>query len=378
MRARLVVAALAAAIAVVLVADGLALVAVRSRHDRLPPALAAALPELEAFVERARGLRFDQRVPIELLSPAEFESRLRGPRTAQQSQILASQSAFAGLLRALGLVKGPVDLDAASRSQADGVVGFYESRTRRLYVRGKEVTPFLKEVLVHELTHALDDQRFGLNRGALAGLQDESAPSFRALAEGDAVVVEQRYLASLPAGERRTADAAGRAVTGPEPTVPEVLVRLASYPYQAGARFVEQLVAAGGQGRLNQAFESPPTTSEQILHPDRFLSGDSAGTVTRPEPNGRVVDRGVLGEMGLRLVLGSAVDGATALRQATGWAADRYVTWADGPRTCLRWHIAMDSPADTTDVAAGLRTWATKNPGAKVEGTNPVVVTNCA
>jgi hypothetical protein len=368
---------LAVAVVTVLIGDGVAFVAVRSRHHGLPPALAGALPGLEAFVEQARGLRFDHRVPVELLSATEFETRLRGPRTSQQTQVLASQSAFAGLLRALGLVKGTVDLDAASRNQADGVVGFYESRTKRLYVRGTAVTPFVKEVLVHELTHALDDQRFGLNRGGLAGLEDESAPSFRALAEGDAVVVEQRYLASLPPAEREAADAAGRAVGEPDPAVPEVLTRLASYPYQAGARFVQQVLEAGGEARLDSAFVTPPTTSEQILHPDRFLAGEQPRTVTRPDPDGRVVDRGVLGEMGLRLVLGSAVDGATALRQATGWAADRYVAWADGERTCVRWHVVMDTPADTTDVAAGLRAWAAKNPGARVQGTNPVVVTNC-
>lgn len=141
---------------------------------------------------------------------------------------------------------------------------------------------------------------------------------------------------------------------------------------------MQELVAAGGQARLNQAFAEPPTTSEQILHPERFLAGDTAGTVAAPEPSGPVVDRGVLGELGLRLVLDAVVDGPTAVRQATGWAADRYVTWTEGERTCLRWHVVMDTPADTSDLVGGLRAWAAKNPGARAAGSNPVVVNNCA
>ena len=96
-----------------------------------------------------------------------------------------------------------------------------------------------------------------------------------------------------------------------------------------------------------------------------------------PQPDGEEFERGSLGELGLILVLDGPVEHDTALRAATGWGGDRYVSWVAGARTCVRWHIVMDTTRDTTEVINALRTWAAGSPGATVRGTSPVVVTSC-
>src|SRR3712207_9092098 len=70
-------------------------------------------------------------------------------------------------MRALGLVDGPFDASVLDAGAEEGVLGFYDSQRRRLYVRGDAATPAVRRVLVHQLTHALDDQHFGLERPPL-------------------------------------------------------------------------------------------------------------------------------------------------------------------------------------------------------------------
>lgn len=355
--------------------------------EKQSTALERALPELQAFVENARGLQFRQPPNVKLLSDAEFEAKLQEETSATAADDVADpadaadQAAYVRFLQALGLLDGDLDLDldALAEAELDSVVGFYDSFTGALYVRGVELTPYVREVLVHELTHALDDQHFELDPSSLEQDDpgDESATAFEALVEGSAMVVEDRWFESRPAAERASieeADDAGAA----DDTVPDLFGALYSFPYVVGPEFVRAVLDAGGQARLAEAFARPPVTTEQILHPARFLAGEGSRAVARPTADGRPIDRGVLGELGLLLMLDRSVDHDVALRAAEGWGGDSYVAWNDGRgRTCVRTNFVMDTPRDATELSAALRTWAARNRGATVSGTATVVVTNC-
>ncbi|MDQ6909520.1 MAG: hypothetical protein M3Z84_01850 [Actinomycetota bacterium] len=371
-------------IAIVLIGDSLALATHDSRGSSsgsrapAPGALAPILPTLEAFVEQSRGLRFKEPVAIDLLSRKEITAKLRrGDGSGGGGG--GDRAAFEGFLRALGLVRGPIDLNAAAAAvEEDGIVGFYDPKKKRLFVRGVDPTPFVRQVLVHELTHALDDQHFNLDRPALDDRNDESSESFRTLVEGSAVAVEQRFVASLSEAERQQASDEESAAGGSaRDTIPDVVARLLSYPYVVGPRLVEALIQDGGEPRLEQALLNPPVTSEQTLHPDKFLAGEAAIPVAKPAPEGKVVDRGVLGEVALLLILEEVLPTPVARKAAAGWGGDQYVAWSSGAKTCLKWVIAMDTPTDTAELVSGLRTWEEKNPGASVQVGDTVVVTNC-
>ncbi|HEX2192432.1 MAG TPA: hypothetical protein VHH09_04500 [Acidimicrobiales bacterium] len=378
MPSRRLVLACALAVAVVLVADG-AVVAMRARRSpepQEPTAFDAVVADLRAFVERERGLTFLRPVPVELQSDEEFGATLR--RLERRRGGDADAAVLVNVLRALGLVDGPFDASVLESGADEEVLGFYDPGRRRLYVRGDEATPAVRRVVVHELVHALADQHFGLERPALDRREDEAARAFAALVEGDAVRVEERFYESLSAEERRAADVAADAVGSIDPDLPRVFEVLLAFPYDAGSAFVAALAAAGGPERINAAFANPPSTSEQILHPERFLADEPGKDVTSPVPDGRVVDRGVLGELGLRLLLQEGVDRGAAARGADGWGADRYVAWTNGDQTCVRAHVVMDSPADRDELLDGLRQWAARNPGANVDGADPVTLTRCA
>ncbi|MDQ3980047.1 MAG: hypothetical protein M3314_10915, partial [Actinomycetota bacterium] len=228
--------------------------------------------------------------------------------------------------------------------------------------------------------HALDDQHFDLDR---MDLNDDEAAAFAALVEGSALVAEQRWFDSRSRSEQEQIEQAegqggplGQLETEVLPDF-DIFDQLLSFPYEVGPRFVTRLLQAGQHARLDEAFRTPPVTSEQVLHPERFLAGESARPVTAPAPDGTAIDSGTLGELGLILVLDGAVEHPDALRAAAGWGGDRYVVWEDGALTCLRWNLLMDTARDTSEVLAALGAWARTRRGASVRGGDPVVVTSC-
>lgn len=335
--------------------------------EKAQTALEKALPELISFVEQSRGLKFVRPPKVELLPDDKFEARLHEGGESDPEE----EAAFLGLFRALGLVTGDVDLEAVADDTISNIVGAYDPDTKVLYARGGEPTPYVKDVLVHELTHALDDQHFNLDR---PDLDDEASPAFDALVEGSAMTVEKRWHDSRPAQEQQAIDAEeGEGVADPD-----VFMELFAFPYQVGPRLVQALLDGGGQARLDEAFRHPPVSTEQAIHPDRFLSADAVKAVTPPAADGPIVDEGTLGELGLVLLLDSATSRSVALKAAAGWGGDHYVAWTSGTKTCVRFSVVMDTAQDTTELVSALRTWTANNPSATVRGTGPVVVTNCA
>ena len=341
-----------------------------------PTAIEALVQRLEAYVVRTRGLSYKRPVRVTLLDDAAFRARL-----TRDSDDDAKEAETTGkVLRALGLIPANLDLKRATASLlSSAVLGFYDAKTKELVVRGDDSDrPEVREVLVHELTHALQDQWFGLDRPEIDKKDDDTPLGFQTVVEGDAVRIQDEYHATLSAADQRKVDLAmAQQSRSIDPSIPPVLLQAISFPYAVGPAFTRALLAAGGQARLDHAFTTPPTTSEHLLHPDLYLAGEEAKPVAEPKAEGAVIDRNVVGEFGLLLLL-NGVDSAASVRQAAaGWGGDRYVAWDAGGRTCVRADIVMDTPADTQQLLAGLERWRRNRPGATVTGTGPVTLTSC-
>ena len=340
--------------------------------------LEAFVPVAESFVEQHRGLKFKAPVKVTFLADAAFQEELAKTNGTDS----AGYATEAKVLHALGLLDGLPDLAKAEQDLQDsGVIGFYDPKTKQLFVRGVDAKPSVRHVLVHELTHALQDQWFSIDR--TLPTDDESELAFRTLVEGDAVRVENEYIATLSQADKlqiQSANAAG----GPLPAgVPDILLELDYFPYQAGPSFTESVVSSAGQERLDAAFTTPPTSTAQVLHPDLFLAGRAPASVDLPAAGGTVIDKGVLGEFGLDLVLErlnarGQVTAGQVQAITSGWSGDRYIAWEEGSRSCVRTRFLMNSSQATAALLAALRKFAGDHPGTTVEGTGPVLFTACA
>ncbi len=381
-------------------------------------AINAEVVELSKFVEKERGLRFQQPVDVEVLSSREFIPRL----TTMLDEEVAAIEAQGRLYRALGLA--PPDFDAVVAQEAllgAGVMGFYLPATGALVVRGQQITPFWRRIVVHELTHALDDQNLGLDRPDLSARTDGSEWAFQALAEGSARRVELAYVRSLSENDRAQmqsemgAMGAGQsALLTASAAFPLRLVVLAEAPYNEGEPFVSALVADGGTTRLDETFSSPPVSSEQILHPEKYRSGELPVVVEAPDADGVTTGNGTLGEYLTGLVLASEtmpgdietlladllsgngnedfdITDPSALEELLkkafttvdtpeGWGGDQYVLWEENSQACIRVHWTWDSPAAKQAFDQRLRTWAGADPLVKIGPTTSDVsqITRCA
>lgn len=325
----------------------------------------AVLPELEAFVARERGLAFKTPVEVKLLGEAAFRARAREVDDQDREELRDVQA----VLQAMGLLKPDVNLEAVVKSfSEEAILGFYDPESKELVVRGASPTPFVRSVLVHELTHALEDQYFDLNRDDLG---DEATIGFDALAEGSALRIEERFRRSLSDKDRRAAEKAEEGFSGGvSKDIPEVIQFAFGFPYAYGPELVKAIVVAGGQARLDAAFVNPPASSEQVLEPQRYLRGDAPRAVPLPRADRPAFDDGEIGELFLVLMLRAELDDDTGLDAARGWGGDHYVAWRAGRRTCVRMSFVMDTAKDTAELDKALAGWAAKRHGqASATGT---------
>ncbi len=243
-----------------------------------------------------RGLSFEHPVPVRFLSPAAFEKTLVGDQDELSKDDRAELEHVTGLLRALGLLTGDVDLQkAVSGFQGGAVLAYYSFDDERITVRGKKITPSIRATLVHELTHVLQDQEFqigdrlkALRKESEKGRSTNAASVLGAIVEGDAERVRYLYQASLTPKQRqvlvREQDRASAAVRRRTADIPPLVVTQLSSPYVLGPGLVAALAADGGNSSVDTLFEKPPAHDVGTLRPlpggrggQRRHEGASAG-----------------------------------------------------------------------------------------------------
>jgi hypothetical protein len=328
---------------------------------------------LVRFVEQDRGLSFDHPIKVEFLTPSAFRARVTRGATELSARERAQLTDQVSLLRAAGLVSGRPDLAKATRDlQGGSVVGEYSFATKSIAVRGQTLTPSARVTLVHELTHGLQDQHFdaGAHERTLRARSDtEAEEAFRAVAEGDAVRVEDDYIQSLPPAERRQAKAqrdrdtaaADRAIK----SVPQILIVQQAQPYVLGRNLLDFQIAAHGRTSVDRLFTEWPTSYLQIMQPWRYATGDAVRHLGRPglRVGEREFDHGVFGEAAWYYVLAQRLGPPRALSAVSGWSGDAYVAFHRGTRVCFRANYGADSTRDLRAAAAALHRWIKAAPG---------------
>jgi hypothetical protein len=320
-----------------------------------------AVGRMSTYVERARGLEFKEPVKATLLDDAAFERRLREGNPVDDARI----EGRIATLRALKLLPPDFDIESALRDDLSSVIGFYDPLTDELYVRGRGDSPYVRFVLVHELTHALQDQHFDI--GALLAAEGDVGLAHRALIEGDAEDIMRDYLSTLGPFEQdlvaREAKERGDQLYGRS-----FYLSYTNFPYVAGKQFVRDLVTGATNEQLNAAYANPPQSSEQIIDIGRYRAGDGPRPVAPPRADGTVIDQGDIGQFELAFLLLLALPVESTFRAIEGWGGSRYVTWSAGERSCTRARFVMDTPPEERELVAALRDWASAHGSATVSG----------
>jgi hypothetical protein len=321
--------------------------------------------DLAAFVESERLLRFRHPVSVDFLSDADFRRDVTSDDDLSDSERKDIED-FESTARAVGLARGDTNLLAATNTlNGEGILAFYDPDTERVKVRGTDLTPRRRATLVHELTHALQDQHFDLSR---QGTYDTDAQNsaLKAVIEGDAMRVEHAYVEKLSGQEaaQYDRDSATGDGAGPAAGVPDWLKAYTGAPYVLGEPFVEALVADGGPQAVDRALRKPPASEEQLMDAARYLEGDEPLPVRSPKlaKGDRLIDRADFGTFSWLVMLAERIPARDALTAVDGWGGDAYVAFERQGRVCVRATFTGDTRRDTDEMAGALDAWARAMP----------------
>lgn len=337
-------------------------------------------------VEEVRGLAFKRPVPVEVIDDDRARDHL-----IQRLESFQSREELQALQRAyklLGLLPQEADilqsfLDAL-REQAGG---FYDPPSGSFYLLDDLPEILGPTIVVHELTHALEDQHFDLDgrlRGALR--DDDRLFALGAVHEGSASLLmfvsmsRQVLQGELDPLAMQAYAQSEEAKVESLAAMPPVLLRQLMGPYVLGASFLLEgdffAIMGGGYPRekVDRAYAAGPLSSEQILHPEKYWSEaerddprpvrlDDAGR--KLGRRWRRVSEGTLGEVNLGVMVGaptpadlaslSIYDGSSWTNVAAeGWDGDRWELWARGEDAVVILGTVWDSPADAEEFASAL------------------------
>jgi hypothetical protein len=324
----------------------------------------------------ARQLAPMKPVAIERLEIRAFVARLLGAPSAAKpgGPELTQEAAF---LIGFDFVPQPGKRAGVATVEdvlAEQVVGFYDVAAAKVFipdVRLHSEDELLEQraVLAHEVHHALQAQHFPK---APAAQSSDEALAQLALIEGDAQVAMGAWLgarAGAPVGRslRRIVEVTKRvplaSVTRGEENrsldkALDLTRKRLEFPYRDGMMFVADIYRAGGFPLVDQMYASPPRSTEQVLHPEKYLAGELPRPVADPKPpRGYTLQAtGTLGELDTRVLLERCLDPETAERAAAGWAGDRYGVFV-GPerRLATAWVSAWDTAEDADEAEGALR-----------------------
>lgn len=312
--------------------------------------------EVERQVIAIRGLTFKTPVDYNVLTRQEIKTTIAG----KLAEVFSEQE-FADMtaaLATLGLLPEGYPLRQKYIDLlGEQVAAFYDQHQHKLfmYEDASLENSQNRVVLAHELTHALQDQHFGLKRLPLEiKTNDDMAAAASALVEGEATLVMSEYMMknlSLKALKDNVAASITQNMSELA-SAPRYLREMLVFPYLRGQEFCSSLYGGGGYQAVSAAYEKPPTSTAQILHPEKFFREP------REEPiaiewadvtvNGKkpTADN-TLGEMGTRIQIAQFTDDRTGEDAANGWRGDRYVCYESGRG--FAWKSVWATEADAAD-----------------------------
>ncbi len=336
----------------------------------LAPRVQEQMARIEREVEEIRGLTASRPVEKVIITPEELARKVEEDFLADYSPEEAAQDAVE--LWLFGLTDRDTDLFEIHKTMlSEGIAGFYDDEEEKMYVVASDgFPPHARMTYAHEYTHALQDQTWDLDQGL--GFNDETCDQdteycagVQALIEGDATVTEYFwFFQKATAAERKAIQDYYDNLDMPGwDASPEFMQEDILFPYVYGQDFVLALLRRDGWDAVNAAYDDPPVSTEQIMHPERYPE-DQPVRLTLPdlaallgstwEP---ITEQNALGEFWIYLMLAKSdtpawrLDEDEAKAAAEGWGGDVYATYwePDSGAAVLVQRWVWDTPDDARE-----------------------------
>ena len=279
----------------------------------------------------------------------------------KEDKSAAQEYADARALEAFGLIPKGFPLDSFMVDVlTDQIAGLYNPKDKEFYIADWIAPDEQREVMAHELTHALEDQSFNVDPWIKAARPNDDAELAReSVSEGTAMAAMVDYtlrddkvsIIDLP----DIAPLMRMGVTGEmdkDPVLakaPPAIRDALFFPYLAGASFSQEFLKANaGWASLKRLFENPPLSTQQILHPKEYETGVKPDKISLPDWKGVVpadwnlLEENVMGEFGLEEILKQFLGQERADGLSPAWTGDRYALFEDAKTKAARLVFRLD------------------------------------
>ena len=242
------------------------------------------------------------------------------------------------------------------------IAGLYDPDSHEFFIANWTTSADERMVMSHELTHALQDQHFHIDKWTDAAKPNDDAELARdAVIEGSAIAAMLDYILQgkgsiRDLGELDPSMLMGDVDSSPElAKAPKVLRDELLFPYLAGTPFTQRVLkASSGWPDFHKVFEKPPVSTQQIMHPDMYLQDVVPPTIALPETIGLIsadwkkLDENNMGEFGLLEIFGQFLSKDRAASLAAAWSSDRYAIFENqkDKHTLLLFRVRLASDAD--------------------------------
>lgn len=315
-----------------------------------PQAIQRLVDSLKPAVERAAGLSFKAPVRAALRDKAAVRSYLLAKLDEQMPASRRKHVATA--YRLFGLLPDTLDLDRLLVDlYAEQVAGYYEPDSTTLYgVTGADPAQ-LRLVVAHEMVHALQHQYTPVDSIMRQTDDGDRLAAAQSVLEGQATLVS--IDAITPPGQSVTADpifweSFREQLSGEQGSMrllaraPLVLREGLIFPYLGGAEFM-QWWRNSHPARTMPFGNAMPTSTEQILFPERYARGDRPVQLRFQAGEAGAAYDDVMGELGLR-ILESVLAGENRITSVVsrGWGGDRFRVYETEYGPALVWYVVWD------------------------------------
>ncbi len=348
------------------------------------------ISKVKGTITAIRGLEFTEPIKRGIKSRDELKEYIRDIVQTEMpdEKIYASQKA----LVKLGFI--PHDLDLKNfliELYTEQVSGFYDWHVKTLYLIREVPIEMQEMVLAHEMTHTLQDLHFDLKSLPLERKDnDDLVLATQALVEGEALLVMVDYMlkpfgvesSSLPDMgsllQQTTASLTGGDIFSSAPIwIQKVLL----FPYIEGFVFVQEVKKKYGWKALNECYAVLPQSTEQILHPEKYMTEkDFPVTVSLPRlleslGNGWVfLDENVLGEFNVDFLFHQHLTQDNYNSNfAKGWDGDLLQVYEnkDLKKVFVAWLTTWDTDNDAKEFFDGYGSIVRKKYNEKLVSTAP-------
>ena len=312
------------------------------------------LQEVSGKIVRVRELSPPQSIPLKVVTLDWVEENWGRKFAEESSKELQIEEE---IYKALFLMPQNLSLtDVVVEQSGATMAAVWEGS---LYVVREHFNPFDKlsaeRTLAHEIMHMIQEKYFD---DSGARFHDE-LQAWVALIEGDAGFTADKYIEAAARPEisgsatlsfsYNKQSAATRSLVV---EMPESLVELWLFRYRYGESYVSALYEAGGWEKVNAAYANPPTTTEQILHPEKYLEGEGFTPVDSVQLNSsdwNLVKTERFGEHFIHVMLSRHIPRGDAVKASEGRRGDNFTYYEKEENHLFTWKIVWDTEQDSVE-----------------------------